>query len=154
MSRSIEVTTIPSVTTVAGKRVVIDDDAAGVMRALREIDDRFRCHYLVDEARFVLELHTPEPDGSVTESLVGTYDALDHRIVHRAQEFTRPDFSIADELERQDTALNADREYARSQETGDMAERLGHALRKDLGRHEAANTLKSRAFIPAVIRKD
>ena len=154
MDRSVEIDRFPSVKQAAGKRVAITDDAANVMRSLREIDDRFRCHYLIDEAVYVLELHTPLEDGSVDETLVGRYEELDHRIVQRAREFTRPDFNIAAELERIEAASDAEKEYARSQETGDMAERLAFGLRKDLQRNEAVNTLKSRAFIPATIRKD
>jgi hypothetical protein len=36
---------------------------------------------------------------------------------------------------------------------GDASQRLHHALRTDLGRHEIGQTLKSRAFIPRAYRR-
>lgn len=145
---------MPTVQKVGNRTVTIDDDAASVVRRLREIDERFRVHYLIDEAVYTVELHEPQPDGSVKESLVGRYPELNGLIVRRAQEITSERYDLAGELDKRDAELDAAQEHARSEETGEIAERLAFGLRKDLQRNEAANTLNSRAFIPAVIRKD
>lgn len=145
---------MPTVQKVGNRTVTIDDDAASVARRLREIDERFRVFYLIDEAVYVVELHEPQPDGSVKESLVGRYPELNGLIVRRAQEITSERYDLAGELDRRDAEIDAEREHARSEETGDMAERLAFGFKKDLQRNETQNTLNSRAFIPAVIRKD
>jgi hypothetical protein len=109
---------------------------------------RFRLFYNEDEHVFVVELHE---EG--VEHLVGVYRELDQRIVARARRFTRPDFDLAAEIEDSETEAAAAADARRAEQMGDASQRLHHALRTDLGRHEFGQTLKSRAFIPRAYRR-
>jgi hypothetical protein len=131
-----------------GRKVAIGDDVANVARDLRDIDPRFRLFYNEDERVFVVELHE---EG--VEHLVGVYRELDQRIVARARRFTRPDFDLAAEIENSEAEAAAAEDARRAEQLGDASQRLHHALRTDLGRHEIGQTLKSRAFIPRAYRR-
>jgi hypothetical protein len=131
-----------------GRMVAIDDDVVNVARDLRDIDPRFRLFYNEDERVFVVELHE---EG--VEHLVGVYRELDQRIVARARRFTRPDFDLAAEIEDSETEAAVAEDARRAEQLGDASQRLHHALRTDLGRHEFGQTLKSRAFIPRAYRR-
>jgi hypothetical protein len=131
-----------------GRMVAIDDDVVNVARDLRDIDPRFRLFYNEDEHVFVVELHE---EG--VEHLVGVYRELDQRIVARARRFTRPDFDLAAEIENSESEAAAANDARRAEQLGDASQRLHHALRTDLGRHEFGQTLKSRAFIPRAYRR-
>jgi hypothetical protein len=131
-----------------GRMVAIDDDVVNVARDLRDIDPRFRLFYNEDEHVFVVELHE---EG--VEHLVGVYRELDQRIVARARRFTRPDFDLVAEIEDSEAAAAAAEDARRAEQLGDASQRLHHALRTDLGRHEFGQTLKSRAFIPRAYRR-
>lgn len=131
-----------------GKLVEIGADVQGVALALHELDERFRLFYNPDRMLYILELHTPRDDGSVDEHFVGAYDELDHRIAQRAAQVMQPGYDLSAELEQVEREADAAQEYRVAEHSGDISERLSHALRKDLSRHEAASTLKSRAFIP------
>jgi hypothetical protein len=131
-----------------GRMVAINDDVVNVARDLRDIDPRFRLFYNEDERVFVVELHE---EG--VEHLVGVYRELDQRIVARARRFTRPDFDLAAEIEDSEADAAAADDARRAEQMGDASQRLHHALRTDLGRHEFGQTLKSRAFIPRAYRR-
>jgi hypothetical protein len=135
-----------------GRRVVITADVGMVAERLQEIDPRFHMSYDPGEALYVLELHTPEPDGSVSEHFVGAYDELDARIIERARMISQPGYDLAAEIERAEREAEREAERLRMEAVGEMAERLQFALRKDLGRHEIGSTLKSRAFIPKAFK--
>lgn len=140
--------------TKAGKKVMVTDDVQGVANALLEVSDELRLVYDTEQALWIVEQHTPMPDGSIRESLVTTALDLDHRIVAVCREVCSPGYDLAAEIDKSEAKAQADQEHARREAVGEHAERLAHALKKDLSRHEIPKTLKSRAFIPPFRPRD
>jgi hypothetical protein len=128
-----------------GQRVAIDADVGSVVAQLREIDERLHVFYVPDQAFFSVELHTPRADGSVDEHFVGAYESLDGRVVQRIREITRPGYDLGAELERIDREAQAQADHRHREQTGEIAERVAHAVRQDLG-------VRSKAFIPRAFR--
>ena len=135
--------------TAKGHKVLVADDVQGVANALQEVSDELHLFYDTEQALWIVEQHTPMPDGSVKESLVTTALDLDHRLVHRIREVCAPGYDLAAEIERAEKSARDAHEHARREQLGDIAERLAFAFQKDLGRHEIPKTLKSRAYLPA-----
>jgi hypothetical protein len=127
---------ILTVRRVGGTTIEISDDVQGVARSLREIDDRFRLRADLDHMQNLLgwtvELHIPLADGSTDEQFVCAYRELDHRIVHDARRYTSPGYDIADELEKEDAVRDKAMDHKRRELSGDVGERLAHAIRTDL----------------------
>jgi hypothetical protein len=127
---------ILTVRQVGGTTIEISDDVQGVARSLREIDDRFRLRADLDHVQNLLgwtvELHIPLPDGSTEEQFVCAYRELDHRIVRDARRYTSPGYVIADELEKEDAARDKAMDDRRREQSGEIGERLAHAIRADL----------------------
>lgn len=131
-----------------GRRIVVTGDVGDVALRLKEVDDRFVLSYQPGEGLYVLELHTPQADGSVEEHFVGAYEELDPRIVERARQISAPGYDLAAEIERAEKEADRLHAHRQAEQIGDIGERLRFALSKDLGRHEIGRTTKSRAFIP------
>lgn len=131
-----------------GRRAVITGDVGGIVAQLVEIDERINVWYQPEVGVYVLELHTPLPDGSIEESMIGAYEELDGRLVERVRQVCSPDYNIGAEIEASEARAAKANDEAHHEKAGDLAERLQHALRKDLSRHETHTTLKARAFIP------
>src|SRR4051812_6596928 len=133
----IDPVTIRTVRQVGGTSVEIADDVQGVARSLRDIDDRFRLRADLDHLQrlvgFTVELHTPQPDGSVEEHFVGAYRELDHRVLRDARRYTAPGYDLAAELERVEDERDRTFDHEQRERTGEAAERLAHAVRTDLG---------------------
>jgi hypothetical protein len=133
----IDPTRILTVRRVGGSTVEISDDVQGVARSLREIDDRFRLRADLDHVQnligWTVELHTPQPDGSVDEHFVCAYRELDHRVLADARKYTSPGYDLAEELEQAEAKNDAAMEHRRREQVGEIGEQLAHALRTDLG---------------------
>jgi hypothetical protein len=82
---------------------------------------------------WTVELHTPQPDGSVEEHFVGAYRELDHRVLRDARKYTAPGYDLAAELEKLEDERDRDFEHEQAERTGEIGERLAHAVRTDLG---------------------
>jgi hypothetical protein len=137
-----------------GRRVWITADAGMVVQRLQEIDDRVHVWYSIAEQLYMVELHTPMPDGSVEETLFGAYDQLDARVENRLREASSPGYDLAAELEKREAEADREHQDQMDERMGDAAERLAHAFQKDLGRHEIDTTPKSRAVVPKDLPKD
>lgn len=128
--------------TLGGLTVLVTEDVQNVATDLAALGD-FHLHYdPVEELYVVMQVH----DG--TEKLVTSARECDQRIVARVRQITAPGYDLAGELERAEREADMENVHELSELMGDRAERLGHALRKDLGRHEAVSTLKSRVVVP------
>lgn len=123
-----------------GREIVIDADVGGVVKQLREIDPAFRVRY--SEAGDYFVVYCQDEGGD--PYMVATYQELDARVVSNIREIVyrnrQPGYSYAAELERMNADADRRREQRFSEQIGERAERLAHAVRKDLGD-------TSRAFI-------
>lgn len=119
-----------------GTTHIIEADAGGVAEGLKEIDPRLHLRFSENGNYYVVYLREPhDPEGF--GYMVGTYQECDQRIVKRVQEAwwksRQPGYSLADELDAQDDKARAEFEYKQSQDIAEIAERLQHAMKKDLG---------------------
>lgn len=138
----------------SGVNILVDSDVQGIANALLEVSDEFHLVFNPQEDLWMLEQHIQRPDGSIKECFVSSFTECDHRIVRRAREVCAPGYDLGAELEKSEARADAEMERRRHEISGDAAEKLGHALRRDLGRHEAPMTRKSRAFIGAFHPRD
>lgn len=127
-----------------GKMVTIESDVANVAADLKRIDPRLCLRWSEAGEYFVVYGREPwmeEGHGW----LVGTFQELDQRIVKSIEEtywkHRQPGYSLGEELNEQHDEATARQEEAFSEQTQEMAERLAHAIRKDLN-------MKGRIFIP------
>jgi hypothetical protein len=64
---------------------------------------------------------------------VGAYRELDHRVLRDARKYTNPNYDLAAELEALEDKRDREFEHEQRERTGEVAERLAHAVRTDLG---------------------
>lgn len=143
-SRQVEITpaSLGQVTsTDKGRLVAITDDVGGVAQQLLELDEHLRLAYDPDQAYFVVSRHLPQEDGSVEEQLVTTAQELDGRLVHRIREIGSEDYDYGAELDRIDAVAAKRHDHEQSEKLGPHAEKLSHAIRKDLG-------ISDRIYVP------
>lgn len=132
-----------------GRRIAIDMDVQNIAQDLREIRATLKLEYDPGEDIFVVLDEVTMPNGSIEEKLVTTWDCvrngpLDQRLVRRIREIAHPSYDLAAELEKADKAADLERARRFREKVGPAAERLAHALRKDLGSTE-------RAFVPKAV---
>jgi hypothetical protein len=119
-----------------GKMHLITQDAGGIAQRLQEIDERLHLRY--SEAGQYYVVYARELDQQPGSGyMVATYQELDGRIVRDLERINwlnqQPDYSYADELEKQHQLAEAARDWEFSQKIGENAEKLAFAIRKDLG---------------------
>jgi hypothetical protein len=123
-----------------GKFVQIEDDVGNVARDIKAIDKRLCVRYSEAGEYFVVyarEEWMPPGDGY----LVTTAQELDGRLVDRLRRVAHHSYNFADEVDRIDDEYDRQHEKRRKEQVGEIAERLSHAMRKELGLD------KGRAFI-------
>ena len=124
-----------------GDLVEISPDVQEIATRLQEIDPALRLRFSEAQGVFVVFEVQQLPDGSSKEHLVTTARELDQRLINRILELSDPNYDFAGEIERLEQQAERDSDHAFDERTGESAERLAHAVRKDLG-------LKQRIFVP------
>jgi hypothetical protein len=119
-----------------GRKVLIEDDVLHIAKRLQEIDRSLRLRWNEQGEFFVVYQVL---DGS--EKLVLTARELDERIVQRVRKIAHPSYDYVAEMERMDRRAEKDADHRFHEQTGEIGERMAHALRKDL---QAQN----KVFIP------
>ncbi len=123
-----------------GKMHEVDDDVGGIALRLKEIDDSLRLRWNEFGGFFVIYQMLDTAEG-LLEKLVLTAQELDGRIIKRVEQITHPSYDFVAEMDRMDEEAQKDKDHAFHEQTGEVAERMAHAVRKDL---EAQN----KAFVP------
>lgn len=136
-----------------GRVIEIQDDVACIARDLKDVHEDVRLGFNERGGYFVVYQLDREPaTGAVMgEHIVTTWDPevngeLDQRLVQRVRRISQPDYSVADDLDRMDREVEREHDRRFSEQVGEKAELLAHAIRKDLG---ATN----RIFVPEDIRR-
>lgn len=128
-----------------GQLVEVADDVQGVANALHEIDSRIRLRFSEAGGYFVI-YWKPEQWEEGSGYQIFTAQELDHRIVSKMREIyhrcRQPGYSLADELEKAEDQKKKEADRRWEEQMGETFQRLGHALRKDLGYD------KSHIFVP------
>lgn len=127
-----------------GRVHIIEADAGGVAQGLKRLDARLHLRYSEGGGHYVVYCREKwEPEGN--GHLVGTYQECDQRIVKDVEQtihkWRQPGFSFADELEKQDAEAERKADHEWSENFGETAERLAHAIRKDLALDKATITV-------------
>lgn len=121
-----------------GRMVVVDDDVLGIAQQLKEIDPSLCLRYSEAGEYFVIY---QQSDDGVHQHLILTSQDLNPQVVERVRQIGSEHYDYMKELEAQDAAVERARDHAFSEKTGEVAERLSFAIRKDLG------LLTDRAFV-------
>jgi hypothetical protein len=121
-----------------GKTITIEQDVLDIVKQIKEIDPRLSVHWNEFGGYFVIIEHCL--DGA--ERLVTTVLELDNRILDHLRKIGSTDWDVGKELEKAEDAAYAAKEYAFSEEMGDKAEHLAHAIKKDLN-------VENKIFVPA-----
>ena len=117
---------------------IIDAATCSMAKEINDIDNRLFIKYNRRQDFFVLFAKEETREGLV-EYYVKSFTKLDPRIVERVKEISDPSYDFIKEGEQLEKEWDKEKMYAIEQRIGDTADRLAHALRKDLG-------VKSRAF--------
>ena len=124
-----------------GRLVEIDADVFDVAKRLHDIDRSLGVDW--NDAAGYFRITQLLEDGS--KHVVMTCLELTPEVIQRVARTMHPDYDLAGELAKLDRQAEQDRDSRFSDRTGEIGERLHHALRTDLG-------MKPRAFIPAGVR--
>lgn len=125
----------------AGKMIAIDADVGGVAQAIEAMGKNLKLRYSELGEYYVVFHRNPD---SGKETLLTTAQELDHRLVHRLELVTNGTYDYLAELEKLERQKDDEADYLLAQRSGIAAERLAHALRKDLRLYgDAARSRKS-----------
>jgi hypothetical protein len=114
-----------------GRRVVVDEDVGNVAAQIHEVDPSLGLQWN-EKGEFFMVVETIGEAGGYTERLVLTAKECDQRIVERVRQIASPDYDYGAEMDRMDEQAKKDADHRFHEETGEVAEHLAHALRKDL----------------------
>lgn len=145
----IDSASLPSIR--SGRRgivVFIDDDALGIAKQLKEMKFPEGFGHLrlgwneYREEFIVIQIH---PNGS--EYFVTRSKTADGRLLKRVREITHPSYDYVAELDRIDALADARAKWDFSQQVGEYAERLAHAVRQDTSTNRTdINRIKINGF--------
>lgn len=113
-----------------GKFITIDNDVGGIVKQIRDINPDLHVRFSELGEYFVVYYRDPLTND---EHLLTTAQELDGRLVKRVARVTSGNYDYLAELARLDSAAAAEKNARIKEQIGDSAERLAHALRKDLG---------------------
>lgn len=112
-----------------GGMVTIENDVGNIVAQIKAINDSLRVRW--SEAGEYFVVYHVYPSGK--EELLTTAQELDGRLVKRIQKVTSGDYNYLEELDKLEAAKEAESDAKFKEQIGEYGERLGHALRKDLG---------------------
>jgi hypothetical protein len=113
-----------------GRSVLIEEDVFDVARQLKAIDHSLRLRWSESGEHFVVYQLLESED---VEKLVLTAKELSPGIVERVRQITHPSYDYVGEIDRMDKQAEKDKDDRFKEQTGEVGERLAHAVRKDLG---------------------
>lgn len=123
------------------RRITVEADVGSVVAQIKEIDPRLGVIWDDDGEFFAVV----EQDGP-KQRVVLTALELDHRVLNRLKEIASADYDYVAEMEKIDAVADKEKDHRFSQEVGEVAEQMAHALRKDL-QH------KGRIYVPDWINR-
>lgn len=115
-----------------GKFHVIDNDAGGIVARLKRLDENLNLRFSEAGNYYVVYYQ-----GQNGPELVATYETLDARIAEDIERMDyamkQPGYNFADELEKLEAEAKREEDYRQKEAMGESAQKLAHALRKDMG---------------------
>lgn len=123
-------------------RVTVEADVGSVVQQIQEIDPRLGVIWDEDGGFFAVV----EQDGP-RQRIVFTCLELDYRVLERVRELASEDYDYVADMERIDAQADRAKDHRFSQEVGERAELMAHALRSDL-------QYKGKVFVPDWINRE
>jgi hypothetical protein len=120
-----------------GELITIEDDVLDIARRLKEIHPSLHLYWNEQGEYFVI--YELCEDGR--ERLVTTVKELDPRLIEHFERMASESYDAVAEMDRMDDQAEKDRKHAFAEKTGEIGERLHHAIRKDL-------EVKDRIWVP------
>jgi hypothetical protein len=111
-----------------GRLVQVEDDVLHIAARLRQVDPSLSLRWNDHGEYFVVV----ETDESGTEHRVTTCTELDERLLARIERIAHSSYDYVGELDRMDARAEREKDHRFHEQTGEVAERLAYALRKDL----------------------
>lgn len=112
-----------------GRWVHVDGDVGGIVGRIEDLDPRLHVRWFENSDHYtVYELRE---DGR--EKVVLTTTSLDERVVKRLEQINpAKGYDVSEAMDKEEAALEKEIDDRFHQKVGDTAERLRHAMRKDL----------------------
>jgi hypothetical protein len=111
-----------------GRRITIEEDVGDIARRVKEISHLLSLQWN-EKGEFFAVVETTA-DG--TERLVLTAQECDNRIVERVMRIADASYDFLAEVDAMDARAEREKAHRFSEETGEVGERLAHALRRDI----------------------
>lgn len=111
-----------------GRRVLVEDDVLDIAGKLKAVDADLRLQWN-EKGEFFAVVQITEDGG---ERLVTTAQECDDRLVERMAKVTSSTYDLVADMDQTDAAAERAKDHAFSEQTGEIAERLASAVRKDL----------------------
>lgn len=136
-----------------GEMVVISADSSSTVREIQRIDPKLRVRLSTRGRCYIVYYREIHPWGyqdqlvmtcQAYQNNLGTWEGLDNRVVRRLERIDREGrghYDYAKELEQGRRDREKERKRQADETNGEIAERIAHQLRKDLGER-----YKGRAF--------
>lgn len=130
-----------------GRIVEIEPAVSEVAKQIHEINPELKLRFSeAGECWIVYQERRRSVDGKLlSKHVVTTWDAnegpVDSGLVERVRRISAPDYDAAAEMEKIEAEYRRDRERRDADRLGELATRVHHGLRKDLG-------AKGRIFVP------
>ena len=115
-----------------GRVLTVEEDVFEVAGRLKEIDDSLYLRWNERGEYFVVYQLIGKLEEGGTEQLVLTAKELTPAILARVEEIVHPSYDFVAEMDKMDKQAEKDKEHRFHEQTGEAAERMAHAVRKDI----------------------
>lgn len=122
-----------------GNRILVDGEVGEYAQRLQEIEASLNLRIGAQGGYIVYQEY--ERGGRTKRHLCASYTELGERVLSDARRYTNPNYDVAAEQDKIESRLRAEAARAEHERVGEMAERLHHAIRKDL-------QVKDRVYVP------
>lgn len=116
-----------------GRVLTVDEDVFEVAGRLKEIDPSLHLRWNERGEYFVVYQILGTLGEGGEEKLVLTAKELTPAIIARVEEITHPSYDFVAEMDKLDKQADKDKDDRFKEQTGEAAERMAHAVRKDIG---------------------
>jgi len=111
-----------------GGTITVEDDVGDVARQIKDLDPSLSLHWSPEGEHFIVVEACQDGKNRV----MLTTNELDSRVVERLRYISSPDYDYVKDMDRLDDAAKREADHKFHLETGEAAEHMAHALRKDL----------------------
>ena len=115
-----------------GRVLTVEEDVFEVAGRLKEIDPSLHLRWNERGEYFVVYQLIGKLEEGGEEKLVLTAKELTPAIIARVEEIAHPEYDFVAEMDKLDKQADKDKDHRFHEQTGEAAERMAHAVRKDI----------------------